>query len=103
MKQLEFLAHCKPVADLVAKKDEDYNTGVALERYFPFGDASYVHMLNTKVLRLTSLVKEPRGANFESKLDTAQDLLAYTVFYLAHLQADDTALGADRIMGGIAE
>ena len=86
MKAHEFFELVRPVATLVDQKDQDYNTGVALEEYFPFGHKSYIHMLHTKVLRLISLVQAQKQPNFESIEDTVDDLIAYAVFYKDYLQ-----------------
>ena len=54
--------------------------------YFPFGDASYAHMLHTKMSRIMNLVKRAqRGetANHESLDDSLVDLFNYTLFYMA--------------------
>ena len=75
-----------PVRALIAKKGEDYNHAVKLEEYFPFGDKSHVQMCYMKAMRMRSLVQQDRQPNFDSVLDTAQDLLAYTVFYLEFLE-----------------
>lgn len=81
-----YLAVIKPAMDMVVKKHEDYNTGVQLTDYFPFGDLSYIQMLHVKILRLRSL-QEKGSANFESKLDTVHDLINYAVFYAEYLKA----------------
>lgn len=87
MKKLEFLAVCEPVAELVERKSEDYQSSlVKHDEYFVFGHKSYVQMLRTKILRLTSLVGDEKDCNFESIEDSVMDALAYTVFYLAYLQ-----------------
>jgi hypothetical protein len=87
MNREEFLRQCIQVAELVTKKGDDYNQGtVQLGDYFPFGDKSYVHMLHLKVLRLVSLVEKQGTPNYDSVDDTAQDLLAYVVFYLEYLE-----------------
>ena len=89
MKKLEFLAVCEPVAKLVERKSEDYQRSlVKHDEYFIFGHKSYVQMLRTKILRLTSLVGDEQDCNFESIEDSVMDALAYTVFYLAYLQAE---------------
>jgi len=89
MKKLEFLAVCEPVAELVERKSEDYQSSlVKHDEYFVFGHKSYVQMLRTKILRLTSLVGDEKDCNFESIEDSVMDALAYTVFYLAYLQAE---------------
>jgi Nucleotide modification associated domain 1 len=79
-----YLDLIRPAMEIVVKKHEDYNTGIALRDYFPFGDKSYIQMLHTKVLRLRSL--EGREANFEGLDDTLKDLINYSVFYLQYLQ-----------------
>lgn len=84
MDKLTYLALIAPAMDIVVKKHEDYNTGIQLHEYFPFGDVSYVQMLYTKVLRLRSLAG--RTANFEGVEDTLKDLINYSVFYLQYLQ-----------------
>lgn len=86
MDRQEFLQLVAPVAELVHAKDRDYQNNVALEDYFPFGDRSYVHMLNTKVLRLISLVEKPEAPAFESIQDSVHDLIAYSVFYTKYLK-----------------
>lgn len=86
MDKSRFLELCTPVAELVARKSQDYQNGpVKHDEYFVFGGKSFVQMLRTKVLRLTSLVSTDANPNFESINDTVQDLLAYTVFYLDYL------------------
>ena len=80
----DYLNLIMPAMELVVKKHEDYNTGVQLKDYFPFGDKSYIQMLHLKVLRLRSL--EGRQANFEGLKDTLNDLINYSVFYLQYLE-----------------
>lgn len=88
MDRLRFLELCTPVAELVERKSSDYQTGpVKHAEYFVFGHKSFVQMLRTKVLRLTSLVSSEVTPNFEGIEDSAQDLLAYTVFYLDYLES----------------
>lgn len=81
-----YLAAIKPAMDIVVKKHQDYNSGVQLEHYFPFGHVSYIQMLHVKHLRLLSLVQQNTKPNFESMEDTVKDLLNYTVFYMQYLQ-----------------
>jgi hypothetical protein len=87
MDKKTYLAVIDPAMKLVVSKHEDYNSGIALDDYFPFLDASYIHMLNTKVLRLRSLYG--RAANHEGQLDTVYDLINYAVFYAKYLQEKD--------------
>jgi len=87
MKKEEFIAVVTPIAELVDQKHKDYNSNTKLTDYFPFGDYSYVHMLHTKMLRITNLTKkaDPKEGlpvtQFESIKDSVDDLIAYAVFY----------------------
>lgn len=88
MDRQRFLELCTPVAELVERKSQDYQNGpVKHAEYFVFGHKSFIQMLRTKVLRLTSLASADANPNFESIDDTVQDLLAYTVFYLDYLES----------------
>lgn len=73
------------------QKNQDYNSSVGLEAYFPFRDQSYVQELNKKGLRLVNLVSNPeQDINFESIVDTVEDLINYAVYYLMYLQDEHT-------------
>lgn len=85
MLKQEFLSICTPVAELVEAKGGDYQNKVTLEQYFPFDEKSYIHMLNTKVLRLISLASKSGEPTFESTKDSVHDLMAYSVFFLKFL------------------
>ncbi len=85
MRKQEFLDLVLPIAELVEAKGNDYQNVVTLEQYFPFGDKSYVHMLNTKVLRLISLASKPGEPTFESVKDSVYDLIAYGTFFVKYL------------------
>ena len=85
MTKEEFLKIVTPIAILVEKKSEDYDSGIALEEYFPMGDRSYFQMVWTKALRLKSIVLNERELNFEGLLDTVDDMIAYLVFFRKHL------------------
>lgn len=91
MDKSRFLELCTPVAELVEAKGGDYQNKVTLEQYFPFEDKSYIHMLNTKVLRLISLASKPGAPAFESIKDSVHDLMAYSVFYLEFLEKQGAA------------
>ena len=84
MNKKRYLELLAPVLELVAAKGEDYNTGVALHDYFPFGHKSYIQMVHLKALRLVAIAdnEEP---NFDSVKDTVMDLINYAVFYLDYL------------------
>lgn len=76
-------------AKLLKSKSEDYNTDIKREDYFPFGDASYLHMLHTKMLRLRSLyARQCQGhePNHEGLHDTLIDLANYASFYADFLR-----------------
>ncbi len=70
---------------LRAAKGSDYNNVPGgRDAYFPFGHFSYAHMLNTKNLRLQSLISSfqaGKNPNFEGILDTVKDLVNYGAFY----------------------
>jgi len=87
----------KRVAALRAKKGNDYNTGIQLNDYFPFGHKSYLQMLHVKQLRLVSLdvLREAgKSANFESTIDSVDDLINYASFYGEWLEAETAAAEA---------
>jgi len=91
MDRARFLELCTPVAELAERKSQDYQGGpVKHVEYFVFGHKSFVQMLRTKVLRLTSLVSSDTKPNFEGIADSVDDLLAYTVFYLDYLHPKAT-------------
>jgi len=95
MDRLRFLELCAPVAELVERKSQDYQSGpVKHAEYFVFGHKSFVQMLRTKVLRLTSLAHAEAAPNFEGIEDSVNDLLAYTVFYLDYLKPQHEDAGA---------
>lgn len=79
----------KRAHELRLTKGEDYNNVPGgRDAYFPFGHASYVHMLDTKVLRLQSLTRhmgEGRAPNFEGMGDSVVDLLNYGSYYFEAL------------------
>jgi hypothetical protein len=90
MNRQRYLDLINPAIVMVAKKGEDYNQGEAsLEKYFPFGDYSYIQMIHLKGLRLVSLASLPEGTqpNYESIKDTLYDQLNYIVFYLDYLES----------------
>ena len=87
MNKIKYLELINPAMDLVVKKHEDYNAGgIELAEYFPLGHVSYTQMLHVKTMRLVSLCKSERAPNFESVVDTVNDLINYAVFYLEYLE-----------------
>jgi hypothetical protein len=74
------LAAVADAVRLVTKKDEDYNTGIRRDDYFPLGLQSYAQMVHVKALRLVVLALTPRPLNFESARDTCLDLINYASF-----------------------
>jgi predicted HAD superfamily Cof-like phosphohydrolase len=80
------------ISDLRAKKGQDYNTGVKLTDYFPFGHQSYAQLVYMKALRLRSLIEvmmAGRKPNFEGLKDTLEDSINYSTFYLEYLDSMD--------------
>ena len=57
--------------------------------YFPFGDASYLTMIWTKLMRLTYLFEKKSPPSHESKLDSVIDLINYAGFYGDHLMQEE--------------
>ena len=91
MNKMQYLELIQPAIDIVAKKHEDYNSGLELSSYFPFGEISYVQMLHVKSQRLVSLTSKSLNEidtppNYESVKDTVLDMINYCVFYLAYLK-----------------
>ena len=85
MNKQDYLELIQPAIDIVQKKHQDYNKGIELSQYFPFGEFSYVQMIHVKSLRLNSLAG--RGTpHFESQFDTLLDLINYCVFYLDYIK-----------------
>lgn len=52
--------------------------------YFPFGDASYLHMIHTKFERIK--MTHMSQTNHESTLDSVYDMINYLAFYAAWLE-----------------
>ncbi len=68
-------------------KSQDYgDIDEARSDYFPFGHYSYLHMLHTKMRRLTALAENPNKPNFESAYDSVVDLINYAAFYGAFIK-----------------
>lgn len=89
MTEEEYLRTIMPAIKIVVRKSQDYNSNVQVSEYFPFGELSYIHMLNLKVTRLRNLAQndtQDQKVNFESMYDTALDLINYAVYYLKYLQ-----------------
>lgn len=91
MNKMQYLDLIQPAIELVVKKHEDYNDGLELKSYFPFGDVSYTQMLHVKSQRLVSLAGKSLNENnaaphYESVKDTVLDMINYCVFYLDYLK-----------------
>ena len=68
-------------------KSQDYgDVDEARSDYFPFGHYSYLHMLHTKLRRLTALAENPNKPNFESAYDSVVDMINYCAFYGAFIK-----------------
>lgn len=74
---------------LRVRKAVDYQHGVKLEEYFPFGDTSYRQMLWVKLKRIQSLYGMP--IQNEPLADTALDMLNYLHFYEGYLNGCNDA------------
>jgi hypothetical protein len=76
--------------DLQIKKSRDYqnpNSSVKQADYYPRGLESIYDMLNTKMLRMRSIMdgqQHNQKANFESLEDSAKDLINYASFFVAY-------------------
>ncbi len=80
------------ITQLRASKGSDYNNVPGgRDAYFPYGHASYAHMVNTKSLRVqslvTSMLSSGKAPNFEGLKDSVDDLINYSAFY-AEAMAD---------------
>lgn len=71
--------------ELRESKGRDYNdVPGGRDAYFPFGHFSYAHMLQTKNLRIQSLLsamQKGRPVNHEGLYDTVRDLVNYGTYY----------------------
>jgi len=68
------------IKELREKKAQDYNSGIMLEEYFPFGQVSYTQMIHVKSLRLRSLTVSGKEPNYEGIRDTLMDIVNYAIF-----------------------
>ena len=76
----------KDAAALKEQKSLDYQGGLFSEEdYFPFGHASFQHMIHTKYLRMRSVVSN-ENVNFESLEDTLVDMINYCAMYAAWVE-----------------
>lgn len=72
--------------ELKISKSKDYQgSGITEEQYFPYGDMSYHHMLNTKTLRIQSVMNQD-STNFESLEDSLIDLINYAAMWSAYIK-----------------
>ena len=96
---IKVLDECK---ELQLKKAEDYqnpNSNIKQADYYPNGCASIFDMMNTKMLRLRSVIETlqynpQHKQNFESIEDSAKDVINYASFfvefYRGKMQGQDT-------------
>jgi hypothetical protein len=76
-------------AELQMRKADDYqneNSAVTQAMYYPNGLLSILDMVNTKYLRLRSILEKIRSGgepNFEAVEDTLKDLINYSTFGVA--------------------
>ncbi len=74
----------KKVSLLRIKKGNDYNTGIQLNDYFPFGHYSYAQMVHLKATRMLSqieVLKQGKSLNYDGIQDTLEDMINYATFY----------------------
>ena len=83
----------KECSDLMRKKSADYQadeSDVTQAMYYPRGIDSLYDMLNTKMLRIKSLLDKTRkgsdGPNHESIEDSLKDLINYASFSVSWLR-----------------
>jgi hypothetical protein len=96
---VKVLDECK---ELQLKKAEDYqnpNSNIRQADYYPNGCASILDIMNTKMLRMRSVVEtlqhdRTHVQNFESLEDSAKDLINYASFFVEYyrgkMQGQDT-------------
>lgn len=84
----EVLDECKQIQ---VKKSSDYQNAVSSVKhadYYPRGLESIYDMMNTKMLRIKSLLETMRvkadQTNFESIEDSAKDLINYASFFVEY-------------------
>lgn len=69
-------------ADILKKKNEDYNTGFSRDEYALFGRISHMQSIHTKYMRLRSIIDKPEcHINYESLEDTLKDLINYAAIW----------------------
>lgn len=87
-------------------KGKDYNdVPGGRDAYFPYGHFSYAHMLQTKNLRIQSLLaamQKGRPVNFEGLYDTVKDLVNYGTYYAEAMRDGRLPQDSLAIAGGEA-
>lgn len=86
---IKVLDECK---DIQIKKGQDYqnpSSNITQADYYPNGCSSILDMMNTKMLRLRSVLETLRDnpkhqTNFESLEDSAKDLINYSSFFVEY-------------------
>lgn len=80
---------------LMDAKGDDYSGGAgqdySLREYHPYGDISYLQMLNVKFHRIEAMVKkkqEGKEVKFDSLKDSVEDLINYAAFFWAFLDEE---------------
>jgi hypothetical protein len=91
-------------ADLQLKKSNDYqnaNSTIRQADYYPRGAASILDIMNTKVLRMRSVLEAMENdanyaPNFESLQDSAKDLINYSSFFVSFCRGGIDGQSKDR-------
>jgi len=83
------LERLKDMRNLVQRKGRDYNAGgVSILDYWILGPDSIFHEIHKRCLRLVSLSRAHRPAEYEAEAESGLDLAAFCVFLLAYLDLE---------------
>lgn len=74
------------IAAVFEAKNKDYNGGVQLQSYFPFGLVSYAQMVHVKSQRIVSLAASGTAPTNESVADSFKDIVNYAIFAIIALE-----------------
>lgn len=74
------------VTEVFEKKNKDYNGGVTLQSYFPFGLKSHAQMVHVKAQRVVSLAVQDKPPHHESVVDSLKDVINYATFAIMAIE-----------------
>lgn len=73
---------------LVDRKGRDYNAGdVSILEYWLLGNASIIHEIHKRTLRLVSIGRSGQRPEFESLPEIGLDIAAYALFLIAYIKS----------------